>query len=399
MTDAPRAPTPSSSPGRDEPTPTGPISSALDSQLVQSLTGSFFLISLRRAFRLEININEVLVSERRALADSAAHVTDPEHQSFLAWRRSVLLIVALAFVPLTALRFFESFDGPPMPTDARIVVLMPAVAEGLFCLAAFWMLGRWTRWQSQRRILLIAWVLYFVAPYFVYLYPFQGAFDAAIIRKAAMFGDLRLSARRSQLHLAVGLVFGVKAMLALAPKAISLMPGVIRASIVTKLLFPGTTAPGYLIVLAAPLYALFAYVIVLLPYQITGSGYFVAGVIGVMLAQIFIAAAGRKLTAPLSRAASRARIHNYWLAYIGILALSAGFMLTGVFDFVRQLDFSALSVATSVLSFVGNVLVLTLIGTDLIIANLHRRASRLAATEAAVVLREESERKLRQFCS
>ena len=50
--------------------------------------------------------------------------------------------------------------------------------------------------------------------------------------------------------------------------AISLMPGLIRASIVSKLLFPGTSAPGFLMILAAPLYALFAYVIILLPYQI-----------------------------------------------------------------------------------------------------------------------------------
>ena len=63
----------------------------------------------------------------------------------------------------------------------------------------------------------------------------------------------------------------------LGPKIISLMPGLIRASIVTKLQFPGTTAPGWLMMLAAPLYALFAYIIVLLPYQITGSWQFLAG--------------------------------------------------------------------------------------------------------------------------
>ena len=75
----------------------------------------------------------------------------------------------------------------------------------------------------------------------------------------------------------VGLAFGVQSLLALGPKVISLMPGLIRASIVTKLLFPGTTAPGWLMMLAAPFYALFAYIIVLLPYQLTGSWEFVVG--------------------------------------------------------------------------------------------------------------------------
>lgn len=368
------------------------------SQLVQSLTGSFLLISLKRAFRLEINPNEVLVSERKALAASAAHVTDPEHQAFLAWRRSVLLIVAIAFIPLTILRFGEAFDGPTMPDGARAAMMMPAFAEALFCLVAFWQLGNWTRWASQRRILLIAWALYFIAPFIVYLYAFRDAYDTTReLRAIASIGELHFNAKKKHLHLAVGLAFGVKALLALAPKAISLMPGVIRASIVSKLLFPGTSAPGFLMVLAAPLYALFAYVIILLPYQITGSIYFVAGVVGVMVAQIFIALSGRRLTMPLSRADSRQRIHRYWLAYIGLLVLSGGVMVAGVFDFVRKLDFSMFTVGTTILSFMANVLVLTLIGTDTIIANLHRLAERRKFDEQHLHLREESEEKLRQF--
>ena len=60
------------------------------------------------------------------------------------------------------------------------------------------------------------------------------------------------------------------AMLQLAPKVISLMPGLIRSSMVIKLLFPGSSAPGWLIVLCAPLYALIAYAILIIPYQFTG---------------------------------------------------------------------------------------------------------------------------------
>lgn len=368
------------------------------SQLVQSLTGSFFLISLKRAFRLEINANEVLVSERKALAASAAHVTDPEHQAFLAWRRSVLLIVALAFIPLTVLRFIEAFEGTPLPPAARGMMMIPAFAEGLFCLVALWQLGAWTRWASQRRVLLIAWAVYFIAPFVVYLYPFQESLDTTKeLRAAADIGAMHFGVKKKHLHVAVGLAFGIKATLALAPKAVSLMPGVIRASIVSKLLFPGTSAPGFLMVLAAPLYALFAYVIILLPYQITASIYFAVGIVGVMTAQIFIALSGRKLTMPLSRDEARKRIHRYWLAYIGILVVSAGIMVAGIFDFVRQLDFSMITVFTTILSFMANVLVLTLIGTDTIIANLHRLAERRKLDEQHLHLREDSEQKLRQF--
>jgi hypothetical protein len=371
------------------------------SQLVQSLTGSFLLISLRRAFRLEINPNEVLVSERKALAASAGHITDPEHQAFLAWRRSVLLIVALAFIPLTVLRVIETFDGIPMPSAARAMTLIPAFAEGIFALVCLWQLSAWTRWGSQRRVLLIAWAIYFVAPYLVYLYPFQEAFDttkaAKQARDAASFGGIKLGVSKKHLDLGIGLAFGIQAMLQLAPKAISLMPGLIRASIVSKLLFPGTSAPGYLMILAAPLYALFAYVIILLPYQITGSIYFVVGVSGVMIAQVFIALSGRKLTSPLARDEARKRIHRYWLAYIGLLLVSAGVMIAGVFDFVRRLDYSVFTVFTTILAFMANVLTLTLIGTDAIIANMHRLAERRKIDEQQLHLRDDSENKLRQF--
>src|SRR5207237_7792685 len=61
----------------------------------------FIGISLKRAFRLDIRADEVLPTERAMLETQAAHVTNPEHQAFLAWRRSVLLMVALMFVPLT----------------------------------------------------------------------------------------------------------------------------------------------------------------------------------------------------------------------------------------------------------------------------------------------------------
>jgi len=369
------------------------------SQLVQSLSGSFLLVSLKRAFRLEINPNEVLVSERKALAASAAHVTDPEHQAFLAWRRSVLLIVALAFIPLTVMRVIEAYEGPPLPDGARAMMLMPAVAEGLFCLVALWQLGSWTQWKRQRRILLIAWAAYLIAPFVVYLYPFRESFDdiKEVKQAAGLLGNVGIVFKKKHMHVGVGLLFGIKAILVLAPKAISLMPGLIRASIVSKLLFPGTSGPGFLMMMAAPLYALFAYVIILLPYQITGSLYFVGGVSGVMLAQIFIALSGSRLAQPLPRDEARKRIHGYWKGYIAILVLSAGVMIAGVFDFVRSLDYSVVSVFTTILAFASNVLLLTLIGTDAIVASLHRLAERRKEDEQRLHLRQESEEKLRRF--
>lgn len=367
---------------------------------VETLSRHFLGISLRRAFRLQIKTYEVLPSERAVLEAQAGHITDPDHQAFLAWRRSVLLLVAIMFVPLTVFRFLESFDGPALPIGARIFVLMPAVAEAAFCVIAFDQLRSWAQWRRQRRILLIAWALYFAAPFLVYIYPFRSAFDSYWQAKSAagLFG-VQFQVRRPEVHLMVGLAAGVQALVVLGPKVISLMPGLIRASIVSKLLFPGSSAPGWLMILAGPLYALFAYIIILIPYQVTGSWHFVVGNVGLLGAMTFISLAGRRLTMPLTMEESRHRIHRSWLAYIGILVLSAGFMVYGLYEFIVQVHLGPVRVITGVLAFVANVLLDTLIGTDAIVAAMAYFRGRKEIDAERQNLVRETERKIDVFCS
>jgi hypothetical protein len=367
---------------------------------VETLSRHFLGISLRRAFRLQIRTDEVLPSERAHLESQARHITDPDHQAFLAWRRSVLLLVAMMFVPLSVFRFLETFDGPHVPAVGRAFLLLPAVAEAAFCVVAFDQLRNWAQWRRQRRVMFVAWAVYFAAPFLVYIYPFRSAFDSIYMAQAAAeIGGVRLNASRQTIHMVVGLAFGVQALLALGPKVISLMPGLIRASIVTKLLFPGTTAPGWLMMLAAPFYALFAYIIVLLPYQITGSWQFVAGNTGILLAQVFIGLSGRRLTVPLTAQESHDRIHKSWLAYIGILIVSAGFMVYGLADFISQLHLGAVRVVTGVLAFVANVLLDTLVGTDAIVSAMAYFRSRGEVDPSRERLLDEAAAKLDVFCA
>jgi hypothetical protein len=356
----------------DEQPPPEPqhVIAPVTSAPADTFTRSFLGLSLRRAFRLHIQTDEVLPSERAHLSRQATHIQNPEHQAFLAWRRSVLLLVAIMFVPLTISRFIETFDGPDVPHLGRVFLMLPAVAEAAFCVVAFDQLKNWAQWKKQKRILFFAWALYFMAPFFVWLYPFRSAYDQSVSGaiNAINGAGIPLKITRGQLHIALGLAFGVKALLQLGPKVISLMPGLIRASIVSKLQFPGTTAPGWLMMLAAPMYALFAYIIVILPYQITASWQFLVGNGGILLAQIFIGASGRRLTVPLTTQESYDRIHKTWLLYIGILVISAGFMVYGLFDFIKELHLGYIHVVTSVLAFAANVLLDTLVGADAIIS-------------------------------
>jgi len=364
-----------------------------------TFTRSFILLSLKRAFRLHIQTDEVLPNEHAHLRRQATHIQNPEHQAYLAWRRSVLLLVAILFVPLTVSRFFETFDGPDVPHLGRAFLMFPAFAEAAFCIVAFDQLKNWAQWKRQRRILFWAWAIYFTAPFFVWLYPFRSAYDQSVngAINAIQTAGIPLKVTHSQLHLALGLAFGVKALLQLGPKVISLMPGLIRASIVSKLQFPGTTAPGWLMMLAAPMYALFAYIIVILPYQITASWQFLVGNGGILLAQIFIGVSGRRLTVPLSTQESYDRIHKTWLAYIGILVVSAGFMVYGLFDFIRELHLGYIHVVTSVLAFAANVLLDTLVGADAIVAAMAYFRRRSVPDPAHDQLLRDAETKLDVF--
>jgi len=368
-----------------------------------TFTRSFIGLSLKRAFRLHIQTDEVLPAERAHLARQAQHIQNPEHQAFLSWRRSVLLLVAIMFVPLTVSRFFETFDGPDVPHIGRVFKLLPAIAEALFCIVAFDQLKNWAQWKKQRRILFFAWAIYFIAPFAMYLYPYRDAYDgtAGYYAARAMLSSDALPFKFTQgrWHMVVGMRFGILALLQLGPKIISLMPGLIRASIVTKLQFPGSTAPGWLMMLAAPLYALFAYIVVLLPYQITGSWQFLAGNAGILFAQVFIASAGRKLTVPMTNEDANHRIHKSWLAYIGIIVVSAVFMVYGFADFIHEVQLGAWSVVSGVITVVSNVLLDTLVGTDAIITGMAYLRRNAVPDPAHEQLLRDAEAKLQIFTS
>ena len=92
----------------------------------ETLTRRFVGISLKRAFRLNIKVDEVLPTERAHLEATAAHIVHPEQQAFLAWRRSVLLLVALMFIPLSVFavrrvvrRPADAADRPHLHPAAR----------------------------------------------------------------------------------------------------------------------------------------------------------------------------------------------------------------------------------------------------------------------------------------
>jgi hypothetical protein len=355
----------------------------------------FLKISLRRAFRLRIEPDEVLPSERAALAAAEPAITDPTFQAFLAWRRSVLFFIATALVPLSLLRLIEVFAEDDVPGTLRALFTIPVLAEIGFCALAWQQLRHWTEWRQQRRKLALGWIGYFLAPFVVYLYPLRSAVADMMAQTAGM--DPSMAQAREAFTMLGGVAFALQAVLFLAPKAVSLMPGLVRAAIVTKLLFPGSAAPGWLIVLAAPLYALLAYVVLIVPYQLTGTGTFAIVILGVVAAQYWHGRAGYALARPQRREEAIATIAAARTGYAISMAVSALFLLIALGDLVSTFDFGAISIVTLLASFVISIALLTLISTDLIIASLDRaRGITAGSAELAAEYHQQLESFVRQ---
>ena len=334
----------------------------------------FLKLSLRRAFRLRIEPNEVLAHERATLEGASPPILDHNLQAFLAWRRSVLFVVACALIPLTIIGII----GALRVTDWKAIFFVkftPAAAEAVFLWVCWAQLKQWANWRKQRRKLFYGWLLFMLTPFVVFIYPLNAFFEE--IRGAVSSQEKRL------MLMALGVdgiykqavmpfVFSMIAMLQLAPKAISLMPGLIRSSMVIKLLFPGVSAPGWLIVMASPLYALLAYVILIIPYQFTGSGWFIAGVLGVVAGQAVLARAGFALARPMSEDEAMVQIKKVRRYYVTVMILSAVLIVVALGSLVVKLNLAWTDVVTAVLKFESNVLILTMIGADLVVTNLDK---------------------------
>ena len=331
-----------------------------------------FKLSARRAFRLRIEPSEVLPSERETLLRASPPIVEPDLQAFLAWRRSVLFLVAVFLVPLTVIGLGDAIRLGDVAWQIRMVKLGPALAEALFMGICWNQLRHWAEWRSQRRVLFYGWLVFLFTPFIVFIYPLRWVFESIAKDLSTKEAWLALGVQGAYKKAVQPFVFAMLAMLQLAPKVISLMPGLIRSSLVIKLLFPGSSAPGWLVATAAPLYALFVYVILIVPYQFTGNGWFMAGIIGVVIGQVMLCRAGFALARPMNEAEALIAIKRARKIYLVVMITSAVCIITALGGLARLLHLRWTDVVTTVLKFETNVLILTMIGADLVITNLDK---------------------------
>ncbi|HTE54631.1 MAG TPA: hypothetical protein VK698_27445 [Kofleriaceae bacterium] len=348
--------------------PLGPASADDSAPLrAPNTAAASFALALRRAFRLYIDAREVTDAERAALEATSPPITDPDVQGFLSWRRSVHLVVAVAIVPLLLFQIIGLADSKDSPSAWRALQVLQLLVDASFALLLWTQLRNWTNWHRQRRVLAIGWLAFFLMPFVFYLYPLRSAMDEVLAQQAGT--DPRVAQAFSGLF---GMIASVVAMIQLAPKAISLMPGLLRGALTSKLLFPGSSGPGWLMLLLAPIYALFMYVVLIIPYQITGSGYFVPAMIGLIGAQIWLGRMAFQLARPERLEEALALVRKVRTTYFVLNLIGLVFVVIGLSQLLKQLHIPFWSGVQVLFSLLVNVLLLTLIATDQIVANLVR---------------------------
>ncbi|MFT7579875.1 MAG: hypothetical protein ACI9MR_001542, partial [Myxococcota bacterium] len=247
-----------------------------------------FPVHLRRATRIDLRLEPLLPDETDAFeARAASGLPDSEPlRRLLLWRRSMVYIALMFLMPTVTLEAIDTIivigENPALGALGGLQFLVVLCNIGL-CVALFSTWARWDDLASSRKRLFWGWLIAFTAPFLIALFPLRS-----------------LAAGGPQQALALGLVGSISMMTTLAPKAVSLIPGLLRAAVVTKVLFPGSTAPGWLIMTVAPLYVLLVFVVLLIPYQIGGSAFLLLGLLAFVAAPVFLWRVAGKLAQPMS---------------------------------------------------------------------------------------------------
>jgi hypothetical protein len=114
------------------------------------------------------------------------------------------------------------------------------------------------------------------------------------------------------------------------------------------------------------------YVVLIVPYQMTGNGLFVPAMIGLIGAQVWLGRAGYKLARPERLDEALVLVRKVRGTYVVLNLIGLVFVMIGLADMLEQFEIPVWRGLQIMLSLLVNVLLLTLIATDQIVANLVR---------------------------
>lgn len=326
-------------------------------------------IWFKRTFSPSLDPGVLLPDEKSALEVERVHGGSPILERLLLWRRAALFVGLCFLGPAILLQIINTFvamgEGGATGEIAglQFFVVLANVGLGFAVFSAF---RRWDRWLASRRVLFWTWLIAFSTPFLIALVP---------------IGSLGGGGHNFQ----AGAQGAVHNMVYLSPKALSLVPGLLRAAMVSKALFPGASAPGWLILMGTPFYMLLLFIVLALPYQIAGGGLMALALFSFMAAPVFLIRAGRRLASPLEPEAASALIRSTKTSTLLCNSAGALFLFIGLLDIMNATNLNVLDAFSPLIHILANVFVLSVIGTDATISALMRaHVSRETPEQAAL---------------
>lgn len=314
----------------------------------------------KRAFSTDVTTGTILPDEAAAFEVENIHAGSEPLKRLLLWRRGALLAALVFLLPTTLIHFIRdivSMSGSGANTLSGLYLMITFANIGL-CVGVIVAYRSWDRLQRSRRILFWTWIIAFVIPFLVALFPLR-----SFARDHGIMGAQEVL---------VGIMGAMNAVIGLAPKALSLVPGLLRAALTSKALFPGSSTPGWLILLGTPYYLLLLFVVMLMPYQIAGGGLMALALFCFLGAPIFLIRSGRILARPSEPEAALSTIRQTRVATNILNGAGGLFLFIGLIDLVSTMKLNPLDAVVPILGIVANVFVLGIIGVDVTLTAMTR---------------------------
>jgi len=320
---------------------------------------------LRRALSIEMDPGELLADERPVVAGLPGG-SDATYGRLLLWRRSMLYVAFFALLPSLTLDTISAIielasptDLGGLPADPDVVAVLGGLGFLVVCLQVVLAFGvytafkRWGDWGRSRKILLVTWIIAFLAPFAVALFPARS-----------------VGGGNANVALVWGLLGALSHVIALAPKVLALIPGLLRAAVSAKVLFPRSTAPGWLVTLTSPFYLLLLFVIMMLPYQLTGSPLLVLAMLCFLLGPVWLWRSGTALAKPTSGDEAVAMVKKTRGVSIALNGAGALFLVVGVLT--AEMGFDVLGVVKALVGIVANIFILSVVAIDVLVGGMTR---------------------------
>ncbi|MDA7918249.1 DUF4339 domain-containing protein [Mariniblastus sp.] len=278
---------PRGGPPRNAPNPANQAQYDVLQDALSNASRGWFAIGLfvTRIIQSDFKLVRATEKERETLLSATPPISNPLAQNYSAWRRSVLTVTSLLLVAnaLLTIQNFQLFPAEYGIYNRVMAFAYDAMLFGtkiisavLVTMAAFF----WGDVKRSKKLARFSWIFLVFAPALLLAIPIEKLLDLDGGQTAYV---------ASLLTVAVLLNF--------LPSVVGIFPGIIRALLTLKTLLPESQAPGWAVVIFAPIYSLFFIVALSISARFITAGMLFLGVVLLAIAPLTYVFQSRSLTA------------------------------------------------------------------------------------------------------